>query len=815
MAFVSSLGTARSTASGTVPNFHSSHVGVTDSTVAAVAAAAGGRWTAATRALPRWQQRRWRRRRRVSVGLLRCESSSALDNPVGPSSTRSGDAAPATARRARTVGMIQGGALSRGSDSGSGSGHLDSKPTTSSDGVTLRTPPREASSAVRLPAHRSSSVATEARLGILGRVGTRLDRPSGGRGRNASYGSGSDSGKPRAGKKERATKVTPPDITDWRNGKLDGKSRSFLFVKEIKAIPKWNGAKVMRVLKEARQLSTVAAAPQPGAKKLEMTSFMYNACISHMSRCGRWEEALQVLDLMRTWKVPQDEFCVTAAITACGRAGQWQKSLDLLERLREDDGPTTVRLMNAVVDACRKGRQWEKALEMLADMKEHGVTPDEFTYSAAIAACRQGRQWDKALELFREMPQVGVRLTAVHYNVAIAICGEGKQPEKAYELFREMQTAGNGTRYKMNRVSYNTAMIACGEGGSWELALELFRDMAHPSSPPSSSPSPSSSSSAAAAAATSPRPAATATADERGRGGVAPDLISYNTIIDVCKKCGRWKEAVKILREMDTPGGGAEGSGGDGDGGGGDGGGGGGGGGIVPNVVTYTSAFVACGKSGRWDEALALFREMKQVGIKPDVISYNTAISASGEAGRWQDGLALLVEMPGEGVKPDHTSYSTAILLCGRCGQLEAGLGVLRNIIPAHGATANVLNYSAASVVCAVCKDWEKVLGVFEEMREKRISPNAACLTDLVVVSAKTGQWEELLEALKKLVEAGDIISSKDLEVITKTAVAAARNCGKDEAEQLRLAEVLSLASPQQASTAVVAASSNSTQKGE
>lgn len=56
-----------------------------------------------------------------------------------------------------------------------------------------------------------------------------------------------------------------------------------------------------------------------------------------------------------------------------------------------------------------------------------------------------------------------------------------------------------------------------------------------------------------------------------------------------------------------------------------------------------------------------------------------------------------------------------------------------------------MLNYSAASVVCAVCKDWDKVLGVFEEMAEKKIPPNAACLTDLVVVSIKTGQWEELL----------------------------------------------------------------------
>lgn len=67
--------------------------------------------------------------------------------------------------------------------------------------------------------------------------------------------------------------------------------------------------------------------------------------------------------------------------------------------------------------------------------------------------------------------------------------------------------------------------------------------------------------------------------------------------------------------------------------------------------------------------------------------------------------------------------------------------------MPSHGATPNVLNYSAASVICAVSKDWGKVRGVVEEMAvERGLSPNAACLTDLVVVGVKTGQWEDLLE---------------------------------------------------------------------
>lgn len=133
-------------------------------------------------------------------------------------------------------------------------------------------------------------------------------------------------------------------------------------------------------------------------------------------------------------------------------------------------------------------------------------------------------------------------------------------------------------------MSYNTAIIACGEGGSWELALELFREIA----PAASASAPAS---VPASASASAAPPAGAAGEGGGAGAprrkipVTADLISYNTIIDVCKKCGRWQEAVDIFREMSrTPGGPA-----------------------VPNVVTYTSAFVACGRGGRWDQALEVF----------------------------------------------------------------------------------------------------------------------------------------------------------------------------------------------------------------
>ena len=120
-------------------------------------------------------------------------------------------------------------------------------------------------------------------------------------------------------------------------------------------------------------------------------------------------------------------------------------------------------------------------------------------------------------------------------------------------------------------------MVACGEGGSWELALKLFREMAPPGGSAASAAPP-----AIAGVGVGAGGGSSAEGEApRRRGPVTPDLIAYNTIIDVCKKHGRWREALDILREMSQPPGG-----------------------VVPNVVTYTSAFVACGKSGRWNQAL-------------------------------------------------------------------------------------------------------------------------------------------------------------------------------------------------------------------
>lgn len=90
--------------------------------------------------------------------------------------------------------------------------------------------------------------------------------------------------------------------------------------------------------------------------------------------------------------------------------------------------------------------------------------------------------------------------------------------------------------------------------------------------------------------------------------GVAPDVRSYNTVINGHERAGEWREALALAKEMEQ----ADG--------------------VSPNVVTFNSVIGACKRAGRSEEALAVLTMVRRKGLQPDVISFNSAISA---CARW------------------------------------------------------------------------------------------------------------------------------------------------------------------------------------
>ncbi len=67
--------------------------------------------------------------------------------------------------------------------------------------------------------------------------------------------------------------------------------------------------------------------------------------------------------------------------------------------------------------------------------------------------------------------------------------------------------------------------------------------------------------------------------------------------------------------------------------------------GVAPTVSSYNAAITACGKSGKWEEALALLKEMPAAGVAPDSGSLSAAISACHKADRGVRAAELVEEI--------------------------------------------------------------------------------------------------------------------------------------------------------------------------
>ena len=53
-------------------------------------------------------------------------------------------------------------------------------------------------------------------------------------------------------------------------------------------------------------------------------------------RAGRWEEALQLLELMARDGVPRDGVSYNAALDALSRGGRWEEALALLQQMQTE-----------------------------------------------------------------------------------------------------------------------------------------------------------------------------------------------------------------------------------------------------------------------------------------------------------------------------------------------------------------------------------------------------------------------------------------------------------------------------------------------
>ena len=83
--------------------------------------------------------------------------------------------------------------------------------------------------------------------------------------------------------------------------------------------------------------------------------------------------------------------------------------------------------------------------------------------------------------------------------------------------------------------------------------------------------------------------------------------------------------------------------------------------GPAPDLISFNSALHACGRCGNLDSAEHLLDQMQHWRLKPDQRSYSCMIAACSHRGQSEDAMRILADMDAAGVPPNAVAYTSVM----------------------------------------------------------------------------------------------------------------------------------------------------------
>jgi pentatricopeptide repeat protein len=396
--------------------------------------------------------------------------------------------------------------------------------------------------------------------------------------------------------------------------------------------------------------STIRSAPDEGPLRLTQQQLIdsYNRKIKALStnkdrRAAEKAERLLREMMLPPNNLPPNQLAYTNAIVT------WSRSRDkraphrahaLLQEMKDLFHNSHVTSMQpskvpytAVITAWSKSRDRNAgiyALQLLQEMKDANTrfcSPNAVTYGACISAV----SGPKALELLRELTELyeqgdfSCRPDTIVYSSTIAALAKTKgNYQRAYDLLLQMERlydSGSHPHLKPNSFSYSAALSACWDRFAPHESLvradALVKHMQE--------------------------------RYDAGLSNVSPNVVVYNSLLDVCSQCQSIEaaeRALAIFRSMPCE----------------------------PDAITYCTVITAFSRSGDarcGPMAVQLLDEMRARAatattrgapmVKPNTFVYGAAIAAQAKCGDFDTAQRLFHDMERNNCLPNTICYNSLI----------------------------------------------------------------------------------------------------------------------------------------------------------
>ncbi|XP_054780379.1 pentatricopeptide repeat-containing protein At1g79540 [Prosopis cineraria] len=342
---------------------------------------------------------------------------------------------------------------------------------------------------------------------------------------------------------------------------------------------------------------------------------IYSVLLDGFCKLGRFDEALSMVRLLKMdgFALGVDNY--SCIIDGLFKARRYREAYSWYAKMFKEGIMPDIVLYTIMIHGLSKEGRVGEAIKLLDEIVQSGLTPDAYCYNAAIKGFCDIGLLDRALSLQLEISEHDQFPNTCTYSILICrMCKDGMVGE-AQQIFNQMEKLG----CLPSIVTFNSLIDGLCKAGQLEEARLLFCKMEIGKNP------------------------LLFLRLSQGGNRVVDGIGLRKTVEQMCES-GQILNAYQLLIDS----------------------------GVAPDISTYNILINAYCKVGNVDRALKLFEHLKLKGLSPDSVTYGTLIDGLYKADREEDALKLCEQMLEEG--GEHSSSVYKALMTWFCRKKKVSL---------------------------------------------------------------------------------------------------------------------------------------------
>merc|ERR1719235_1253748 len=228
---------------------------------------------------------------------------------------------------------------------------------------------------------------------------------------------------------------------------------------------------------------------------------------------GDENSSWQLIDAVRAADLSPDSVTCSILVKILQRGASPSSIERVMQLVAEVGGPVDEVLLSSVVEACVRMNRLDLLSDVMCHFEREGCALQLTapSYDSLIKAYGQARDVDRVWALWREMGERGIKATSVTMGCMVAALVTNGCVEDAWDLIQLVQ-ANEEMQPTLNTIIYSTILKGFAQLRQVDRVFMVY--------------------------------------DEMSKCNIACNVISYNTMIDACARCGAMNSVPKLLEDM-------------------------------------------------------------------------------------------------------------------------------------------------------------------------------------------------------------------------------------------------------------------------